>query len=299
MKEAFRPVHFTASSLKVVQQANEILERYGAEGYDLSLRQLYYQFVSQNLLENSEQNYKRLGKIIAAARAAGMIDWDMIKDRGRETLRISSWGSPAEIIDSAAAAFRLDLWANQPAFVLCMVEKQALEGVLEPVCRELRISFSANKGYASASHLYEIGQELRRERSSDKGRSVHVVYLGDHDPSGMDMTRDVKERLEQYSRIPVSVHRIALNIDQIQQYKPPPNPAKTTDSRASGYVARFGRESWELDALSPTVLGNLVRTIVLDLRDEEQWEADLAQEQAMRADLSRMAREYRKGGMAQ
>jgi DNA repair exonuclease SbcCD nuclease subunit len=76
------------------------------------------------------------------------------------------------------------------------------------------------------------------------------------------MTRDIRDRLELFASghlgwtdaNRISVERIALNWDQVEQYSPPPNPAKLTDSRGAGYVACTATSSWELDALEPTVL---------------------------------------------
>lgn len=75
-----------------------------------------------------------------------------------------------------------------------------------------------------------------------------IIHLGDHDPSGIDMTRDIQERLQMFGA-DVYVKRVALTMNQIGTYNPPPNPAKITDSRASKYIDEYSNESWELDAL--------------------------------------------------
>lgn len=276
--------------MTIIDAAVGILNEYAAQGYDLSLRQLYYQFVSRNLLPNTQRDYKNLGNIINDARLAGCIDWDMVKDRGRETVRNSHWESPADLLQVAARQFQIDKWARQPCYVSVMVEKQALEGVLEPVCRGLDVPFSANKGYSSASHFYEASKPMLD--ALDDGRDVHVIYLGDHDPSGIDMTRDVEERLRLFLRCPderFTVHRVALNMPQIRQYNPPENPAKLTDSRIDHYMERFGASSWELDALNPAVLAAVVSERVTTLRDADLWAEAVAEETAMKASLTTMA----------
>ena len=296
MKEHFVAKRFGQAALDLIDTINEILDDYEADGYDLSLRQLYYQLVSRNIVSNTEQSYKRVGDIVSDARLAGLIDWDMIKDRGRETVINSHWTSPGDIIETCAKQFRIDLWADQPCYVEVMVEKQALEGVLEPVCRSLDVPFTANKGYGSSSLLYEVGKRLatkrRFERGGGRSRSLHILYLGDHDPSGIDMTRDVKQRLELFSECYVEVQRLALNMDQIQKLRPPENPAKLTDSRANAYVQRFGRSSWELDAVEPKALARLVTDAVAELRDEKRWKAAVARQKDMRATLTRLAAEH-------
>ncbi len=153
------------------------------------------------------------------------------------------------------------------------MEKQALEGVLIPVCNKLDVTFTANKGYASSSTLYEAGQRFRKEAAREDARDIVVLYLGDHDPSGIDMTRDVEDRLRLFMGddlgydVTFKVIRLALNMDQVKALKLPPNPAKMTDSRATAYVEKFGDSSWELDAIEPAMLADLVTQAVIAERD--------------------------------
>src|SRR5215831_9632022 len=180
--------------MALIVKANEILAEYEDAGYDLSVRQLYYQFVARDIIPNTVRSYGNLASLISDARKAGLIDWNMILDRGRVVIENSHWTSPKSILESAVFSFAIDKWATQPNFVHVLVEKQALEGVLQPVCSELDVPFLANKGYCSDSTMYRIGKRI--ERACDRGKKTVVIYLGDHDPSGIDMTRDVLERLE-------------------------------------------------------------------------------------------------------
>ena len=286
MKQVFIKKGFSKRSLEIINLAESICNKYAKDGYDLSLRQLYYQFISQNYFENSEANYKRLGKIISDARLAGLLDWDFIKDRGRSVIENPHWASPAEIINVAAKSYRRDLWEDQGYFVMVMCEKQALEGVLWPVCRELDVSFISNKGYSSSSTMYDIAQN----RLKDALGEPHVFYLGDHDPSGIDMTRDVEDRLCLLSDRRVYVHRLALNMDQIEEYNPPENPTKLTDTRANEYIKMFGESSWELDALEPTVLADLVSDAILEYRDQKIYEKNLELQTNEREKLFKIAK---------
>ena len=292
MKERFEDINLSKTSLDRLAQVNVILTEYAADGYDLSLRQLYYQLVARDLIENSQKSYKRLGTLVSKGRRAGLVDWSMIVDRGRVRITNSHWNNPAEIVESAAAQFRIDKWADQPWHVEIMVEKQALEGVLVPVCRELDVAFTANKGYSSDSMMHQAGQRIARIMGDN--RKVMVIYLGDHDPSGNDMTRDIRERLEMFSYCSVDeVKRIALNMDQIEALRPPRNPAKITDSRYKAYVAEFGTSSWELDAIEPRMLARLVTDTVEALRDDDLWQAAVKHESQMKKELAAFAKAYR------
>ncbi len=295
MKEQFEQKGFGPAATSMIETVNQILDEYKAEGYDLSLRQLYYQLVSRNIVENTERSYKNVGTLISNARYAGLVDWDMIKDRGREMVQNSHWNSPAEIVDACARQFRVDRWADQPCYVEVMVEKQALEGVLVPVCAEMDVPFTANKGYSSSTALYEASKRYLRRA---QGKELYVLYLGDHDPSGIDMSRDVLDRMELFVNTSlgedagVKVNRLALNMDQIDELKPPENPAKLTDSRADGYVKKFGTSSWELDAIEPKRLAALVRDAVNGLIDRKAWKASGERQDKFRADLKAFAENY-------
>lgn len=292
MREQFVEKSFSAASQQMIIALNRILADYAAQGYWMSVRQLYYQLVARAAIENSQRSYKRIVDLVSNARLTGLLDWDMIEDRGRETITPPMWDDPAQIVEAAAAQFAIDRWADQENHVEVMVEKAALEGVLIPVCRDEGIRFTANRGYSSQSMMYEAGKRLEKMINADK--NVFVLYLGDHDPSGIDMTRDVRERLGMFSHNPVEVQRLALNWEQIEQWQPPENPAKQADSRFVRYVELYGDASWELDAIDPSTLGSLVREAVSKLRDDELYEAAVQREGTMRSELKRFAATYHK-----
>jgi hypothetical protein len=274
MKECFQSKKFGERSLAIIAKANEIISTYAAMGYDLSVRQLYYQFVAENVLKNTPENYQALQAVVSEGRLAGLIDWEYIKDRGRVTHKDSTYASLKGFIQQLNESYRLDKWKNQANYVEVMVEKQALEGVLLPVCQKWEVAFTANKGYSSSSTMYERGKYLQSQRDVE-GKKIHVIYLGDHDPSGVDMSRDVQDRLSMFSDGYVEVHRVALNIEQVRRLKLPENPAKMDDSRAADYVALYGPHSWELDAIDPRTLAGIVEHKIRSLLDYTQWTKDV------------------------
>lgn len=269
MLETYREITFRQASLDQIGQAQTIIEDYRRRGLKLNLRQLYYRMVARNWIANTERSYKNLGNLISNGRLGGLISWAAIEDRTRGVEANSHWTSPAAMMDAAVQWYAIDKWLNQPRAVEVWVEKEALAGVVEPICNRLDIPWLACRGYTSQSEMWEGGRRLRRYLSS--GRSPVILYLGDHDPSGIDMTRDVTERLRMFVGEPVEVVRLALNMDQVEQYGPPPNPTKWKDSRADWYMDRYGKSSWELDALDPDVIAGLIRDAVLDIRDPGLW----------------------------
>lgn len=281
MNEKFVDRNFRPDSLNVIEQANLIIAEYQTQGFTLTLRQLYYQFVARAMIANKQSEYKRLGSIINDGRLAGLIDWDAIEDRTRQLRSLGHWSSPQDMLNVAADQYREDLWKGQRRYMEIWIEKDALLGVVEPVCERWRVPYFACRGYASQSAHYEAGNRIMRDAVKNKRRTL-VLHLGDHDPSGIDMTRDNADRLEMFSRSDagsvVDLKRIALNFDQVEQYGPPPNPAKETDSRSDNYIRRFGRSSWELDALDPIVIDRLIDAEIRSVIDPKKWEKAKAAE---------------------
>ena len=267
--EAFETFRFQAKTLLIIEQTIAIIEEFLALGFVLTLRQLFYQFVSRALIENTQAEYKRLGTIIKNGRRAGLIDWDAIEDRTRNVRSRPSWESPADIIADAATQFQADLWRWQDFRPEVWIEKDALLGVIEGVCEEWRLPSFACRGNNSESEQRKAGKRFAALRAA--GVTPIVFHLGDHDPNGIDMTRDNRDRLAMFARHDVEVRRLALNMDQVEHYRPPPNFAKETDTRFAAYAAKFGLECWELDALNPTVIANLIRNEVERMIDVAAW----------------------------
>lgn len=266
---------FTPQSLSMIERCNQVVADYERQGFSLTLRQLYYQMVSRNIIENTERSYKRLGDLVSNARLAGLIDWHAIEDRGRNLRQNSHWSNPSQIIRSARQSFRLDKWRNQDYRPEVWVEKQALEGVVASVCEGLDVPYFACKGYNSQSEQWQAARRLEGYMNQDQ--TPIIFHLGDHDPSGIDMTRDNNDRLAMFMG-GVEVRRLALNMNQIEQYNPPPNPAKESDSRFANYIELYGDESWELDALEPQVLVNLIETAILSIRDDDAYQVIVDEE---------------------
>lgn len=283
--------NFHKKSLAIINVANQICIEYQKDGYTLTLRQLYYQFVARGLIPNTMKDYKNLGNIINDARLAGMIDWNHIEDRTRNLEVLSSWDSPKDILQATAKQFRYDWWQDQKIRIEIWVEKEALVGVIERVAFRYRCSYFACRGYSSQSETWRAGQRFKNY--NDDGQDVKVLHLGDHDPSGIDMTRDNRSRLDMFSEYGnVEVIRLALNENQVEQYNPPPNPAKLTDTRAPDYISKFGDQSWELDALDPKVINDLISDEIEKYIDYDLWELVKTKEKLARERISVIAEKW-------
>lgn len=268
--------NFSTARLAMIEKVNQVVDKFEADGYVLTVRQIYYQFVKNDWIPNQSQSYDILQSVISDGRLAGMISWTAVEDRERNLMGLPTVLSTSQALNKAKSEYRLDLWEGQSYRPEVWVEKKALEGVIGRICNKLRVNFFACKGYNSQSEQWRAGR-----RFADyvrKGERPIVFHLGDHDPSGIDMTRDNRDRLSLFAGVPIIVQRIALNMSQIEELKPPPNPAKLTDSRAQDYIAKYGDASWELDALEPRYISDLIEDCLLRIREEDKYDAMLQKE---------------------
>ena len=258
------------ASRALVNHANDIIEEYQKDGYTLTLRQLYYQFVARALLPNTERSYKNLVTLMTKARKGGQVSWTAIHDANRNLVGYQFTEDSVDVVKDLQYQIMFDQWARQDTYIEVWVEKDALSNVIGRACRRHHIPYLACKGYLSTSEGWEAGQRFRAAKK--RGKDCVMIHLGDHDPEGIDMTRDNNDRLHMFSHWEnVKVRRIALNMDQVEEYDPPPNYAKVSSSRYSEYVRQYGVECWELDALEPQVIETLLDDVLSEYIDLDTW----------------------------
>jgi hypothetical protein len=288
-KICYQECNFRSKTLALIEQCNSIIAEYIADGLRLTLRQLYYQLVSRDVLPNTLKSYNMLGNTVSDGRMAGLIDWNAIEDRTRNLETVNHWSNPDAIVAACANSFRLDKWSTQSIRPEIWIEKEALAGVFEQICTPLDVPYIACRGYMSQSEMWAAA--MRFVNYIRAGQQVHIFHFGDHDPSGIDMSRDIEDRI----RVFIAKHlgtsrkfeltRVALNMNQVEQYDPPENPAKITDTRFANYEMQFGDKSWELDALNPRTLRGLVRENIAQIRNEATWSEIQQEEVEHRASL--------------
>lgn len=297
-KIQYKDINFKSKSLDLIRWVNEIVGDYAAQGYNLTLRQLYYQFVARDIIPNNQRQYDNLGELVNNARLAGLVDWHAIEDRTRNVKNTFHWQNPNLLLESAARQFNIDKWEGQPTYVEVWVEKDALVEVVGKPAEALDVPYFSCRGYVSQSEMWAAAMRIKKQLCNHD--NAVIIHLGDHDPSGKDMTRDIEERIkmflaqdgyDDYFRI----DRIALNMEQIEKYAPPPNPAKLTDSRCNKYIAEFGYESWELDALEPRVLDDLITDAILCNLDQDLYTQKEIEENEIKDKLIRYASDFDAG----
>lgn len=277
MKQAFTDKsHLSYANRARLEQANAIIEEYHSQGYTLTLRQLYYQLVARGLIENQQREYVRLSRILTKGRMAGLVDWDSIVDR----TRVPQLPYYVEDIENAlydvANQYRLDRQEGQANYLELWIEKDALSGVIMPVTKRLHVRLLTNRGYSSTTAMHEAA--MRIHQHMNEGQNCFILYIGDFDPSGLDMIRDIEDRMCNEFGCVVEVVHLGLTEEQIKKYNPPPNPTKPLDPRSNWYIEQYGETCWEVDALDPKTLHELVESNIEERTDLDLFEEKCKQE---------------------
>lgn len=284
----------------VVQRIIDIIAEYKKDNYILSLRQLHYQFVINNWIINHDTAYKKLGTILDDCRYGGVIDWNAIEDRGRVPYLQYAVENIEDALNDTLSQYKIDRQRNQQIVIELWSEKDALSNILRRSTDKYHIRLVINKGYSSSTAMYNAYKRILENMSF--GRTTVILYFGDHDPSGLDMVRDIQERLifmirngshagifvgieNSDDEFPLLVIPIGLTMEQVKHYKLPPNPTKMTDTRSDKYINLYGPTCWEVDALNPRILTRLIENTVENIIDIDRYIELLELEQKEKQDL--------------
>jgi hypothetical protein len=272
------PIKRTRRTRAELEQLDQALTEIVAEIEPATVRQVFYQAVVHGLVPKDEANgYKLVQRRLVKLREEGEIPYGWITDNVRIVRGYNRYDGPEDYARVAAEFYRRDYWAESPVNVEIWLEKDALAGVLLPtVVEECGLDLHVTRGYASVSYLQSAADFIRRD-----GRPTYVYLLTDFDPSGLGIAETVRTELIRRSD-PVEVHveRLAVNREQIDDYRLPTRPTKTTDSRAKKFMQEHGTGSVELDAIQPATLRSLVRNSIERHMDPERFRVlRLAEEQ--------------------
>lgn len=280
--------YWETTAKEVFEKIDEVVNEYIMMGIKLTNRQLYYQLVGRDYIPNADEVYKRICTFLTDSRYGGLIDWEAIEDKDRIPEKHSEWENINSLVDSAISSYRLPRWEDQDYYVELYCEKKAGISVLQPIANKWHIYFGFNKGYSSASAMYDLAKRI--EEQIDEGKKAVILYFGDHDASGLDMVRDITDRItefltkgdrgfeEWFVEENLEIVPVALTMEQIEKYNPPPNPAKITDPRAKKYIEEFGKVSWELDSLNAMELRKIAEKSVLKYLDKIKYDAWIERE---------------------
>ena len=270
----------------LIEQVQQVLR----EEHPQTLRQLFYQMVVRKLLGNTMSEYRALSHQLVKARKAGLIQWEAIEDRTRMPHIPAMWDSPREILENSLYCYRRNVWLNQARLIEVWIEKEALSAVFERATKQYGVTVNVGRGYDGWSSIYEAAQRFRK--AEQESHPVTVLYFGDFDPTGEDISRSLAERFLEFGCEP-GVVRCALSYEDIQLYNLPAAMTKTSDSRAAKHIAKYGEvSSVELDALPSQVLRERIRTEIEKRMDMDALILCRQQEHAEIAELFHVLQKY-------
>ena len=281
-----------------------------AKFHPMSLRGLHYQMVSRGVYSNTPANYAKLGRAMTKARENGSIPWNWLVDNLRQTNKPSSWTGLVDFIDTVKEAYRKDFWSRMPAHIEIFVEKDAMAAALQPATREYDIALHVIRGYISTSYCWTIASQWKQIE-----KPIYCYYLGDWDPSGLDLERSLRQKLQLYSnRVAIDTdgerfddddeedsladsfpdmfglgglfcresakfhwHRLGLTRQDFNDFDLLPLRVKRKkdgsygDKRAKPFVAKYGDQCAELDAVPPDQLRSRIETVIQEHIDQDEW----------------------------
>jgi hypothetical protein len=295
-----KPSVFRSKNQTLAERAIEILQ----EEQPMTLRGLYYRLVSASALKNQQSEYKRLGSVASRLREDGRVPFDWIVDNVRDTLKPSSWSGLGDFGNTVCQAYRKDFWASLDHHVEVFIEKDAMAGVVHPVTQEYDVSLHVCRGYASISFAGVIASQWNRIE-----KPIFAYYLGDFDPSGFDLERDLREKLERYSDrdcldqddADLNGHdtfcwiRLGVTAADFAQHNLIKLPVKLKDKRAKGFIEEHGVDCAEVDALPPSEIRRRVQAAIESHIDPERWNRLLAVEQVERNSVATYMRSFGSG----
>lgn len=254
----------------------------------MTVRQVFYQATVRNLVEKSEAGYAKVQTDLVQMRKAGVLPYEWLAHNTRWQRKPRTFNGPREAIEDTARFYRKALWAEADAYVEVWLEKDALAGVVMPVTSLYDVPLMVARGYASLSFLHSAADYI-----NDLEVPTYIYHFGDFDPSGVNAGEKIEETLKEMApAAEIHFERVAVQPDQIAEWRLPTRPTKQSDSRAKA----FGDVSVELDAIEPQRLRDLVEAAINRHLPADQLRVLQAAEESERIMLEAFAVDAWPGG---
>jgi len=278
MKERIRTGNFRDKKrIFIFEKVKEILEELKEQEVNVvTVRQIFYQLVSRNLIKNNPSGYNYIQRLLVSARYRGELDWDNITDESSYVGIPTYFNDINHLIRSASNSYKLNRWKEQENYVEVWCEKMALSSVVNPIIKKWQLISFIPGGRVSASDIYKAVERLRAIN-----KKCVILYIGDHDPSGLNIVlTDLPKRFKEFN-IDVKIKHIALTMEQIKKYNLPTDQiSKQKDTNRKWFIEHTGSDKcWELDALKPNILKNVIEKNILKYLDKNKYNKMLEQEQ--------------------
>jgi hypothetical protein len=254
---------FSAKLLPLACVAVELL----SEREPDTVRGVMYACVSAGWLpDTSQQSYGKVQRILDTLRKREVVPFKWIVDNIRATEKPSSWSGLEDFADTVSRAYRKDFWASLPDYVSIIVEKDTVAGRVSPVTREYDVPLHPLRGFSSTSFAFAIADEWKRIQ-----KPIHAFYIGDHDPSGRDIERSIRQRLTELSGKDFSWKRLAVEPSQFSEFNVIALDAKRGDTRYERFSEEFGDKCAEVEAVPADALRDMVRSAIESHIPAAEW----------------------------
>jgi hypothetical protein len=273
-----RTIH--KKSMNIINAANIYLDSLPA-GVGVSVRHVYYKLVG-TYFPNTNEQYAKFTTLMRNARMAGLVDWDRIVDNTRGLTMQTTWDHPQQLFNALVPSWRMDLWTTQPTRVVVAYEKDAMTPIIAAPCLDLRVPYVSLRGFSSITEIRNMADTFKRWQQ--RGQDVTILFLGDLDPSGIEIPKKLAEYLELFCGFQVPVVRIGVTKDQIDELDMTHTKmtVKRTDTRAPAFKAEHGHWAYELDTLPYDYVQTLVRDAIQGYINKPLWAAAEAKQRAGR-----------------
>ena len=263
---ARREFKWTDRQIEKLNHVKSILNEW-IDYLPLTLRQVYYQLVSKEIIKNVVSEYTMLSNMLKWARIDGYIPWEAIEDRVRAVHFGRGWNDKKSFVENEVANFldgyRRHLMNGQDKFIEVWIEKDALSSIFSRLTNQYCISTVVCRGFSSVTFLNDFKERIEENR--ERGQNPVMLYFGDFDASGLEMLPAMQETLLNEMGInSIEFKRIALTKQDITDYNLPndPNAVKKTDTRYKKFIDKHGTYAVELDALPPNILEQKIKTAI-------------------------------------
>jgi hypothetical protein len=249
---------------------------------------MYYRLLSLGLFENGPKNpYQYLSSWTGNLRRFSIFNKDgrrpngdktdhkyqlpmhCFSDETRGVLRgWSNYMSPEKYIDQQMNVIRsfpknfkgnIPRWYKQEHYVEVWVEKRAMIKTLQNILGDRQVRIVPFSGYQSVPFMHDNMERIENNVIARGSGLVHILYLGDIDPSGEDIDFVTRSALEDYEiEDHVDFQRIGVTMEQIGKWNLPQDPDAMTeaklkkDPRGKRFKARHEGKLFqvEVDALA-------------------------------------------------
>ena len=266
----------------------DLAEEHSDQGENpVTARQVYYQAVVAGVVDKTENGYRKVLTSLSTQRESGELPWHWIADNARIRRQMSTFRDLGEALEEMQESYRRDYWRSQPNRVEVWVESDALATALQRVVLPYGVPLFTCRGQSSKTFIREAAVDAARI-----GKPIHVIYVGDWDPTGLAIDRSLEERYERYSDdAELTLTRVAVTAEQIHEHGLPAGPAKSKDPNFKRFASECTAEGLavaavEAEALEPALLREVVEHAIVELVDVEAWKATRNYEAAERDQLA-------------